>query len=283
MTDIRQPDLHLSTGRRVLLYVLGVILPILVAYYLHVWLAGKVRLGYFRSGDVLFCKGRSEVQKDVTLLVEKVYYRNDSFDRLRIVEFLITNYGTRSLAGGTEFCFVAKGTDMIPAAAVVAVSTNPVEDGSSITLAEQKFFDGVGPGFIFRSAFSGKAKLEVQLVLDVTISPRLQDAAIEMKQVASLEPSTLRRLGETTLTLTFGNFVMWLVLSAGGYAGTWLVINIVTGNHSSGARMVSWTCEAVFGKGFIRKAEAGKPRDIDNHNDGDRNSRPSEGPANLSE
>ncbi len=280
MTEISQPHPCVSKTMKTLLYVLGVIFPILAAYYLHVWLAGNVPLGYFGLRDVVVCKGQAEVERDVTLVVDKVYYKTQSFDKLRIVRFLISNRGTRSLAKGAEFCFVAKEPTIIPVSAVVAVTTKPIEDCDSVILSEQKFFDGVGPGFIFRSAFPGEAKLEVQLVLDVGISQKLENVAIEMKQVASLQPSTLRKLGETTLTFTLSNFVIWIVLSAAIYGAVWLLINIATGNYSSGARIANWIWKAAFAKGFIPEVEADKPGHIENHDDGDRASRlPDEPPA----
>ena len=236
------------------LFFLGAICTAIIGYYLHLWLGGAAELTYFLANDALAEKGMIKTAGGVSLLVDAVEYGGKRYTKLRAMQFVILNQGNRGVPEGSRFVFVGEDDSSVPSEAVVAVAAKGTAATGEVVLAERKDMPGIGPSIALKSALPGHGKLTVDLVLDVAESPRSREMRIDLRRVASSQHVKFSRLSEETVTFTFHRFILWLALTAAAYAGIWLLINIFTGNHSTGARIVNALCEWIFDWGFIEEA-----------------------------
>lgn len=233
-------------------YIIGILVPAIISYYIAVWLQGPVNLEYYKVTDNNY--GQLSILDDkLKFTVTKLSYKDSEYKALRLIKFLIINTNSQNLESGAQFFFsVGDVQKPLKQSHVVDVSFRAFTPQKDPVLISRKDNDTWGAGFIFNSDLPGKSNAEVTLVLNGEIAEIANKKVILKKTPRKKERLQLiTSPDKTTLSMKATHFYAWLASVAVLFSTTWLIINIFTGNYSTGAKIVDWILKKIFGKGFI--------------------------------
>ena len=236
-----------------ILYIIGIAVPTVVAYYLGRWLSGA-GLRILKVDTVRAAKGLTSLSQDqsIQLDISRILYKSEEVDSLVLSKFLIINENRNTFPSGSRFFFVGQKGTTIPSNSVIDMKFETKSEDDLIKVVRSDDSD-LGPGIELKSGLPPNAQVEIKIVLDPT-SGDLNMESISLKRLhderGKIKFSDLTS-SNNMIQISFKNLVLWIVSVAVVYATTWLLINIYLGNYSSGARIVNWIWKNLFGAGFI--------------------------------
>ncbi|SDU66767.1 hypothetical protein [Desulfobacula phenolica] len=238
---------------KVVTYISGIFVPAIISYYIAVWLQSPVNLEYYKATDDNY-GGDSLLDDKLKFSVTKISYMGTEYQTLRVIKFLIVNTNSQNLESGAHFFFLV-GNELKPLNPehVVDLSFKAFTPQKDPVIINRKDNKDWGTGFTFSSDLPGKSNTEITIVLNGK-NKDLNNKEIVLKKT----PRKKERLqlitspGKATLSMKAMHFYIWLASVASLYSITWLLINIFTGNYSTGAQIVNWVSKKIFGIGFIK-------------------------------
>ena len=240
------------TLKTVALYVMGLAVPTIISYYIGKLLVGKINLKCYQTSDIIAREGTSRVNEKLSLRISGVTYDGKDRDAVRVIKFLILNNDWQHLDAGAHFIFTHKGSTPIPFDAVLNVSIEcltPTEDRILTKTIEDRNSE---PGFKIESDLPGHSTLEVTLALDISAFPEMTGDIIVKKSARKRERLHLiTDPSSSMISVKVSHFVLWLACVAALYSTAWLLINIYTGNYSTGAQIVDLIFRLIFSRGII--------------------------------
>lgn len=239
----------MSVFIKVTLYILGIIIPTIFSFYLGIWLQGDVKLLYVQGIDREVSIDNQEDRLLVTIDDLQFTSSQGKSANYRLVGMTVMNDDRRSLPGGEKFFFQV-GDAPIPEEAIKNMRFNSFSNGDLIDVQPLQH-NRFGTGFEVVSGLPGLSQVSITLTLDVGNFPHLKTNPVQLKKQASSNGQL--EVGKKPHTITFEvrMFIIWLVFVAVIYSASWLVINVILGNYSTGAKILDWISRTLFGHGFI--------------------------------
>lgn len=237
---------------KVVIYILGIFVPAIISYYIALWLQTPINLEYYKATDDNY--GQLSILDDkLKFTVTKLSYSGSEYNMLRVVKFLIINANSQNLESGAQFFFlVGDGVTPLNPSYVLDLNFKAFTPQKDPVLISRKDNNTWGTGFVFDSDLPGKSNAEITLVLNGEVAGILNNEVALKKTPRKKERLQLvTSPDKATLSMKATHFYIWLASIAALYSTTWLLINIFTGNYSSGAKIVDWILKKVLGKGFL--------------------------------
>jgi len=240
--------------KKIIIYFLGLLIPTFLSIYLAIWLPG-LNIKYYRIDSLQVSKGISNVISDSELKVDinKVIYKNNEYESLHIVRFVIINNDWQHLGKEAKFFFIIDNKfEKLSTQHIVDIIFNSSTPSGDIIHVKREDNTDIGTGFVLESDFPRNAELRITLLLNTPSLTNI-DKNIQIRKLArgNERLSLISDPSSTMVSMKFSKLIIWWICTAILYSAAWLLVNIFTRNYSTGAKITDWILRKLIGKGFI--------------------------------
>jgi hypothetical protein len=239
--------------KKLALWVIGgLFIPTLFSYYIGQWLQGSIEIKYFPTSDNYY-RNVNVIDEKLRFQATQLEYDGVPYDSLYILKYLLMNDDSQHLPEGAKFFFRVNKEYIIPKKAVVDIALKSISPINEPILLDESYNNQVGPGFMIQTDLPSGAGVIANLILNAKFVD-LHDAEVSIVKT----PKARERLRLITspatskITMSALHFYIWIISIALCYAIAWLIVNILTGNYSTGARILDWIIQGLFKRSILR-------------------------------